>query len=143
MAAYCSFKSIVGGICGFDLKYRKQNAQIIPLISCAKDISKHTTAYSFSGIKMKLIELILSRMGLFYETSQSQTMTICLRHRSTLGLGWSRGASTRCRVPESISKHGTGKGKWPKGERGLGKLESAVILQHTGLLVPVGSGRYT
>ena len=58
-------------------------------------------------------------------------------------LGWSRGASTRCRVPESISKHGTGKGKWPKGERGLGKLESAVILQHTGLLVPVGSGRYT
>ena len=67
-------------------------------------------------------------------------MTICPRHRSTLGLSWSRGASTRCRVPESISKHGTGKGGWPKGERGLGKLESAAILQHTGSLVPVGSG---
>ena len=142
MAAYCLFKSIVGGICGFDLKDRKQNSQIIPLISCTKDISKHTTAYNFSGIKNE-IELILSRVGLSYETSQSQTITIFPRHRSTLGFGWSRGASTRCRVPESISKHGTGKGKWPKGERGLGKLESAVILQHTGLLVPVGSGRYT
>ena len=142
MEACCSFKSIVGGICGFDLKDRKQNIQIIPLISCTKDISRHNSTYNFSGIKNE-IELILSRVGLFHQTSQSETMTICPRHRSTLGLGWSRGASTRCRVPESILKHGTGKGRWPKGERGLGKLESAVILQHTGLLVPVGSGTYT
>ena len=65
------------------------------------------------------------------------------RHCSTLGLGSSRGVSTRCRVPESILKHGTGKGRWPEGEQALGKLESAVILQHTGLLAQVGSGTYT
>ena len=62
-------------------------------------------------------------------------MSVCPHHCSTLGLGWSRGASTRCTVPESISKHG----EWPKGERGLGKLESKVVFRQTGLLVPVGS----
>ena len=137
MAACCSFKSVVGGICGFDLRDRKQSTRIIPLITCTKDITNHKISYSFSGIENE-IELILCRAGLFTETGQS--MTICPRHRSTLGLGWSRGASTRCRVPECISKHGKGKGGWPKGERGLGKQESAVILEHTGSLVPVGSG---
>ena len=31
---------------------------------------------------------------------------------------------------------------WPKGERGLGKKESEVILQKTGLFVQVGSGKF-
>ncbi|CAB4022700.1 Hypothetical predicted protein, partial [Paramuricea clavata] len=40
------------------------------------------------------INVELCRMGLFSETGQSHSITICLRHRSTLGLNWSRGAST-------------------------------------------------
>ncbi len=137
MQACCSFKSIVGGICGFDLRDRKQSTEIIPLHNCVKDISKHKTTYQFSGIENE-VDLILCRAGLFSETGRrSQSMSVCPRHRSTLGLGWSRGASTRCTVPESISKHG----EWPKGERGLGKLESEVVFRQTGLLVPVGSGK--
>jgi hypothetical protein len=58
MEACCSFKSIVGGICGFDLRDRKQSTEIIPLITCTKDISKHKTTYNFSGIENE-IELIL------------------------------------------------------------------------------------
>lgn len=69
-------------------------------------------------------------------------MTICPNHRSKLGIGWSRGSSTRCRVPEEISCHGKEKGVWPKGERGLGKKESEVILQKTGSFVQVGSGKF-
>ncbi|PFX20277.1 hypothetical protein AWC38_SpisGene15301 [Stylophora pistillata] len=42
-------------------------------------------------------------------------MKICPNHRTKLGSGWSRGSSTRCRVPEEISGHGQGKGLWPKG----------------------------
>ena len=36
---------------------------------------------------------------------------------------------------------GKGKGTWLKGERGLGKEESEIILRKTGLVVQVGSGR--
>ena len=48
-------------------------------------------------------------------------MTICPIHCTKLGLGWSRGFITRCRVPEGICNHGKGKGTWPKGE-GLQRL---------------------
>ena len=70
------------------------------------------------------------------------TMTICPNHRAKLGLGWTRGSSTRCRVPERIYNHGKGKGVWPKGERGLGKRGSEVILRKTGSFVQVGSGKF-
>ena len=33
------------------------------------------------------------------------------------------------------------KGTWPKGERGLGKVESETILRKTGLAAQVGLGR--
>ena len=68
-------------------------------------------------------------------------MMICPNRRTKLGLGWSKGSCTRCRVPEGISNHGKGKGTWLKGERELGKEESEIILCKTGLVVQVGSGR--
>ena len=48
----------------------------------------------------------------------------------------------KVRVPERISNHGKGKGVWPKGERGLGKRESEVILRKTGSFVQVGPGKF-
>ncbi|XP_028517294.1 uncharacterized protein LOC114575856 [Exaiptasia diaphana] len=140
MEACCSFKSIVGSGCGFDTKDRKQRTEIVALHSCCKDISKHLATLSFSGPENE-IELILSRAGL-YDTSEEKvrSMTICPRHRATLGIGWTRGGGTRCRVPQQISGHGKSKGSWPKGDRGIGNQESYIILQNTGLLVPPGSG---
>ena len=95
MEACWSFKSLVCSSCGFDAKDRKRQNQIVPLVSCSKDIS---------GPQNK-IYLILCRAGLFYKTEESiKSMTVCPRHRAILGISWTRG--TRCRVPKPISGHG-------------------------------------
>lgn len=49
MEACCSFKTIVGSSCGFDAKDRKRQTEIVPLLSCTKDITKHLSTLSFSG----------------------------------------------------------------------------------------------
>lgn len=87
---------------------------------------------------------ILSRASLFGKSEESiKSMTICPHHRATLGISWTRGGGTRCRVPQTISGHGKSQGSWPKGDRGLGKQESYVILCNTGVFVPPGSGRFS
>ena len=139
MEVCCSFKSIVGGSCGFERKDRKQETQVIPLLAYAKNISSHTTSYGFSGIED---ELILSRAAVFRQPVNISSMTICPLHRSKLGLGWGRGSNTRCRVPALISSHGTRSKTWPKCDRGIGKSDSQVILKKTGLFLQVGSGKF-
>ena len=140
MEACCSLKSLVGSSCGFDAKDRKRQTQIVPLLSCTKDISKHLSTLSFSGPQNE-IDLILSRAALFDVAEESiKSMTICPRHRATLGISWTRGGGTRCRVPQAISGHGRSRGTWPKGDRGLGKQDSALILRNTGVFIPAGSG---
>ena len=67
-------------------------------------------------------------------------MTICPLHRAELGLGWTRGAITRCRIPPSLYNHGKKKGELPKGKREIKKNESKTLLRDTGIL-PVGSGK--
>ena len=136
----CSFKSIVGGQCSFDRKDRKGDTRVIPLISCQKDISGHLSTFKFSGPENE-VDLILCRAGFPNSTHNTESMTICPSHRSKLGIGWSRGSTIKCRVPQSMSGHGRGKiGKWPKAERGIGKRESAFILKETGVFIQVGSG---
>ena len=49
MEVCCSFKSIVGGMCGSDTRDRKKETQIIPLLACSKAISNHTASLGFSG----------------------------------------------------------------------------------------------
>ena len=120
MEGCCSFKSLVGGVCGCDAKDRNRDAKIVPLLSCDKDIDRHKSQYKFTGPEDE-VDLILCRAAKFKKSQSLSSMTICPNHRSKLGVGWSRGSSTRCRVPEQISSHGKGKGVWPKGERGLGK----------------------
>ena len=143
MEVSCSFKSLVGGICGFDTRDRGHGDRVVPLLSCTKDISNHLLSWSFSGPKNE-IDLVLCRAGIFKEPDSINTMTICPFHRGKLGIGWKRGAS-RCRIPAEISKHGTSKNKktsWPIGDRGLSKDDSQLILRQTGIFVQAGSGRY-
>lgn len=143
MEACCSFKTIVGSSCGFHAKDRKRQTEIVPLLSCTKDITNHLSTLSFSGPENE-IDLILSRASLFGKSDESiKSMTICPNHRAKLGISWTRGGGTRCRVPQTISGHGKSKGSWPKGERGLGKQESYVMLCNTGVFVPPGSGRFS
>ena len=49
MEICCSFKSVVGGPCTFDRKDRKGDTQVIPLLSCQKDVSGHLSTCKFSG----------------------------------------------------------------------------------------------
>ena len=140
MEVCCTFRSIAGGVCGADSRARKQEIRVIPLVTCSKDISKHMSMLSFTGPEDE-VDLILCRSGIFTRSEKVNTMTICPLHRAKLGLGWTRGASTRCRIPPSLSNHGKKKGKWPKGERGIGKNESEMLLRKTGIFLPVGSGK--
>ena len=91
MEGCCSFKVVVGGVCGFNPKDRKRNSEIVPLLSCMKDIDSHKSTYKFTGPEDE-VELILCRAGKFSKSESLRTMTICPNHRTKLGLGWSRGS---------------------------------------------------
>jgi hypothetical protein len=76
---------------------------------------------------------------LFRAPRNIDELTVCPHHRSTLGVGWSRGSNTRCRVPKQFSGH---KGKFPKANRGIGKHASQILLKQTGIFIQAGSGKY-
>ena len=140
MEICCFFKSIARGSCGFDRRDRKQDTQVIPWISCTKEISSHTASYHFSSIRDE-VDLILSRAGVFRQPANVGSMIICPLHRSKLGLGWIKGTNARCRVPALLSNHGKKSTTWPKCDRGIGKSDSQVILTKTGVFLQVGSGK--
>ena len=122
MEACWSFKSLVGSSCGFDAKDRKCQNQIVPLVSCSKDISGPQNE----------IDLILCRARLFYKTEESiKSMTVYPRYRAILVISWARGGGTRCRVPQAISGHGRSRATWPKGDRSLGKKDSSLIMNNS------------
>ena len=139
MEVCCSFKTLVGGLCSFDRRDKKQSTEIVPLLSCSKSISNHKSLWNFQDVDNE-VELILARAAVLSIQESVQTMTICPSHRSSLGIGWTRGTD-RCRVPYEISKHKNIRGKCPKADRGISKLFSHVIWNKTGLLVSVGSGK--
>ena len=92
MDVYCSFRSLDGGQCSFDRRNRSQSIEIVPLPSCSKDITRHKSLWQFQDVKSE-VDLILARAAMFtYTVPQNvNTTTICPSHRSSLGLGWTRG----------------------------------------------------
>jgi hypothetical protein len=136
----CSFNSIVGTTCSFDRRSKNKSIDIVPLFTCKKDIASHRSIWSFSGVESE-DELILCRAGIFYAHPKDESaLTVCPYHRSELGIGW-RKSYNSCSVPEELAHHRLGKTKTVKGDRGIGKEVSKVILQRTGVLIPVGSGK--
>ena len=127
MEICCSFKSFAGGTCGFS--YREDRSfisQVVPLRSTENEV-----------------DLILSRAGIFKTPKDIDDLTICPTHRSNLGVGWSRGSNSRCRVPKELFGHGEGRVKSiPKGDRGIGKRVSRIILKVSGKFLQPGSGKY-
>ena len=77
MEVCCTFKSIVGGVCGSDCRDKKHEVQVVPLQSCTKDIVNHLATWSFSG-PVNEIQLILSRAAIFKVPDSLGTITICL-----------------------------------------------------------------
>lgn len=141
MDVQCTFKSLTGGQCGYNPRDRHKCCNVIPLLSCKNDISEHENLFKFIGHENE-VDLILSRAEVFTHSKNIETWTICPLHRCKLGLSWTRKYLTKCRVPDQISHHGKGKRKWPKGERGIGKIDAQLILKRTGKLVQPGSGNF-
>ena len=71
----------------------------------------------FTNLRALKMKLTIFYVHKFTRNERVLAMMICPNRRTKLGLGWSKGSSTRCRVPEGISNHGKGKGTWLKGER--------------------------
>ena len=84
------------------------------------------------------MELILARASVFVGPPDVSSWTICPAHRSSLGLGWRRGAN-RCQDLAGLAKHGTNR---RKADRGMRKYESKAILRYSGMFLPVGSGKF-
>ena len=74
------------------------------------------------------VDLILSRAGIFKSLKDIDDFTNFPTHRSNLGVGWSRGSNSRCRVPNEVSGHGKGR-SIPKADKGIGKRVSLIVLK--------------
>ena len=117
MDVKCSFSSLVGGSCSYDPRDRSRSTEVIPFLNCKRDIAGHKSSLSITDVETE-IELILGRVSTSFSSELDLSeLTICPRHRSSLGIGWRRG-SNLCRVPPPISKHGGQAQKNAKAERG-------------------------
>ena len=73
--SFCSFKSIVDGPCSFDRRDRTRSREIVPLLSCTKNVDQHKSCYGFQDV-MNEGELILARSAMFSTPENIKTMTI-------------------------------------------------------------------
>ena len=95
MEASCSFKFIVGSACSYDRQDRSKLFEVVPLVSCNKDVQGHKSAWCFAGVKNES-ELNLARAGIFYMSAKDiNALTICPFHRSELGTGWRRSQNSQ------------------------------------------------
>ena len=90
MEVCCSFKSLVGGTCGSDSRVRRHEEQVVPLLSCNKEIANHLASWSFSGPESE-VDLLLCRAGIFKMPDSISDMMICPLYRGKLGVGWKSG----------------------------------------------------
>lgn len=134
----CTFSFLVGGECGPDSRSRVLSCQVVPLVSCSKNIARHKKLLKFGGCENE-VELNLGRSACFQTPANIQEMTICPLHRERLGIGWRRSIRL-CSVPEQLSGHNENSKK--NAERGCNLFQSKFILEATGRFVPVGSGNY-
>ena len=85
---------------------------------------------------------IQKRAGIFETPKDIDDFTNCPTHRSKLGVGWSRGSNSRCRVPKEVFDHGKGRVKSiPKADMGIGKRVSQIVLKMSGKFVLSGFGK--
>ena len=138
----CSFLSIVGGQCGPDTRVKNKAAECIQLLSCNHDIAGHKSSIGLVDIESE-VDLILARASMFTFPKNIKQFTICPAHRSKLGTGWKQAEQVKCKIPAILSGHSDNVRKKPKGEtrRGLSKAGSQLVLEETGVFLPVGSGR--
>ena len=138
----CSFSSS-DSTCG-PTAYAPEDASIIPLRACRKDLSGYLTSLGVSGCRgigtsniLAEYELILNRAG-FYNLSREDTekMTICPKHRYELSTHFQQ-LPPRCSYP--IHR---GEKKSLKNPRRVNKKVSEEMFSLYHVKVPTGSGTY-
>ena len=68
--------------------------------------------------------------------------TMILQFAPHIDVGWSRGSSSRCRVPREVSGHCNGRVKpIPKADKRIGKRVSQVVRKMSGKFLQPGSGK--
>ena len=72
MEERCSFSKLVGGPCGLHNRY-PLNKDITQLVSCKKDITRHTNNLGVTDISTE-IDLILARASLFFQHAKKTRM---------------------------------------------------------------------
>ena len=93
MDVKCSFSSLVGGSCSYDPRDRSRSTEVIPFLICKRDIAGHKSSLSITDVETE-IELILGRVSTSFSSELNLSeLTICPRHRSSLGIGWRRGSN--------------------------------------------------
>lgn len=157
--AKCGIGQITDTECGESAKHqRKTKNEVISLVKCNRDISKHLQFCKISneGISTEA-DLILCRAGKLvflklhvicwnlceskyafligiFDSSRKENIVVCSLHRDSLGIYW-RGQYKNCQVPISIAAHS----KRSRGDRSVGKRLSQSIFERTNELLPVGS----
>ena len=124
MEAKCSFSGIVGGSCTYERRDRAKNAEVISLLHCNREIAGHKSAWKIADVETE-VQLILARASTFNFPANIAQLIICPYHRSSLGIGW-RSGSQRYQIPRDLFNH-SDEPKWPRGERGLGKMRSSFV----------------
>ena len=106
-----------------------------------KDISSHMRSCKFSDPENE-VDLFLLRAGIFETPKDIYDFKNCPSHRSNLGVGWSRGSNSRCRVLKEVFGHGKGRVKSiPKADRGIGKRVPQIVPKMSGKFVQSGFGK--
>ena len=84
----CSFQQLVGGSCCPDKRSRDlvEDATTVPLTSYTKDITGHIRVMGIKDVDSE-VNLILACASIFACPPDLKKMTICLSHRSLLGIG--------------------------------------------------------
>jgi len=85
----CSFLAIVRGHCGSDMKDRTGSVEMVPLLSCNRDILRHESLFSIIGMENEA-ELLLARASIFAPPQNVENLIICLQHRASLSVSLKR-----------------------------------------------------
>ena len=70
--AACSFKAIVGGPCFYDGRDHTKSVNEVLLLSCVKDIERHKSLWTFTGVNGEQELILLSAGTYFHDTTGCQ-----------------------------------------------------------------------
>ena len=130
----CTFSKKLGGACSLDKRYKETN--VVPLLSCERNVTEHTRGVGITEDIDTEYELILARASIFVSPRDISTWQIRPAHRSRLGIG-SRGRANRCRVPAVMSSHGERKRIADRESANLSPRKYCDTQEYFFLLAPV------